>query len=100
MAFHMQVAFEKIMEFDQYLDTQSVEVYGVPNDTVVGMMKQIADQFLNQRCQCASGPTLWAGSLALADRPEGIRQPRPVASVPKDPLSRALSPLAGIHLNG
>ena len=45
MAFHMQVAFEKIMEFDQYLDTQSVEVYGVPNDAVLGMMKQIADQF-------------------------------------------------------
>jgi hypothetical protein len=45
MAFHMQVAFEKIMEFDQYLDTQSVEVYGVPNDVVLGMMKQIADQF-------------------------------------------------------
>jgi hypothetical protein len=45
MAFHMQVAFEKIMEFDQYLDTQSVEVYGVPNETVLGMMKQIGDQF-------------------------------------------------------
>jgi hypothetical protein len=45
MAFHMQVAFEKIMQFDQYLDTQSVEVYGVPNDSVLGMMKQIADQF-------------------------------------------------------
>jgi hypothetical protein len=45
MAFHMQVAFEKIMEFDQYLDTQSVEVYGVPNDAVLGMMKQIGDQF-------------------------------------------------------
>lgn len=38
-------SFEKIMEFDQYLDTQSVEVYGVPNDAVLGMMKQIADQF-------------------------------------------------------
>ena len=38
-------AFEKIMEFDQYLDTQSVEVYGVPNETVLGMMKQIGDQF-------------------------------------------------------
>jgi hypothetical protein len=45
MAFHMQVAFEKIMQFDQYLDTQSVEVYGVPNDAVLGMMKQIGDQF-------------------------------------------------------
>lgn len=45
MAYHMQIAFEKIMEFDQYLDTQSVEVYGVPNDAVLGMMKQIADQF-------------------------------------------------------
>ncbi|MDP8927953.1 MAG: hypothetical protein M3O70_05055 [Actinomycetota bacterium] len=45
MAFHLQVAFEKIMEFDQYLDTHSVEVYGVPNDTVVGMMQQIADQY-------------------------------------------------------
>jgi hypothetical protein len=45
MALHMQVAFEKIMEFDKYLDTQSVEVYGVPNDAVLGMMKQIADQF-------------------------------------------------------
>jgi quinol monooxygenase YgiN len=45
MAFHMQVAFEKIMEFDQYLDTQTVEVYGVPNEAVLGMMKQIADQF-------------------------------------------------------
>jgi hypothetical protein len=45
MAFHMQVAFEKIMAFDQYLDTRSVEVYGVPNDTVLGMMKQMADQF-------------------------------------------------------
>lgn len=45
MAFHMQIAFEKIMEFDQYLDTQSVEVYGVPNDAVLGMMKQVADQF-------------------------------------------------------
>ena len=45
MANHMQVAFEKIMEFDQYLDTQSVEVYGVPNETVLGMMKQIGDQF-------------------------------------------------------
>jgi hypothetical protein len=45
MAFHMQVAFEKIMEFDQYLETQSVEVYGVPNEAVLGMMKQIADQF-------------------------------------------------------
>jgi hypothetical protein len=45
MAFHMQVAFERIMEFDQYLDTQSVEVYGVPNDAVLGMMKQISDQF-------------------------------------------------------
>jgi hypothetical protein len=40
MAFHMQVAFEKIMEFDQYLNTQSV-----PNDAVLGMMKQIGDQF-------------------------------------------------------
>jgi hypothetical protein len=28
MAFHMQIAFEKIMEFDLYLDTQSVDVYG------------------------------------------------------------------------
>jgi len=45
MAFHMQVAFEKIMEFDQYLDTQSVEVYGLPNEAVLGMMKQIGDQF-------------------------------------------------------
>jgi hypothetical protein len=45
MAFHMQVAFEKIMEFDQYLDTQSVEVYGVPNNAVLGMMKQVGDQF-------------------------------------------------------
>jgi hypothetical protein len=27
MGYHMQVAFEKIMEFDQYLDTQGVEVY-------------------------------------------------------------------------
>jgi hypothetical protein len=45
MAFHMQIAFEKIMEFDQYLDTQSVEVYGVPNEAVLGMMKQIGDQF-------------------------------------------------------
>jgi hypothetical protein len=45
MAFHMQIAFEKIMEFDQYLDTQSVEVYGVLNDAVLGMMKQMADQF-------------------------------------------------------
>jgi hypothetical protein len=45
MAFHMQVAFEKIMEFDQYLDTRGVEVYGVPNDAVLGMMKQIGDQF-------------------------------------------------------
>jgi hypothetical protein len=45
MAFHMQVAFEKIMAFDQYLDTRSVEVYGVPNDAVLGMMDQIADQF-------------------------------------------------------
>jgi hypothetical protein len=45
IAYHMQIAFEKIMEFDQYLDTQSVEVYGVPNDAVLGMMKQIADQF-------------------------------------------------------
>jgi hypothetical protein len=45
MAFHMQVAFEKIMEFDQYLDTQRVEVYGVPNDAVLGMMNQIGDQF-------------------------------------------------------
>jgi hypothetical protein len=39
------IAFEKIMEFDQYLDTQSVDVYGVPNDAVLGMMKQMADQF-------------------------------------------------------
>lgn len=45
MALHMQVAFEKIVEFDQYLDTQSVEVYGVPNDAVSSMMKQIGDQF-------------------------------------------------------
>jgi hypothetical protein len=45
MASHMQVAFERIMEFDQYLDTQSVEVYGVPNDAVLGMMKQIGDRF-------------------------------------------------------
>jgi hypothetical protein len=45
MAFHMQVAFERIMEFDQCLDTQSIEVYGVPNDAVLGMMKQISDQF-------------------------------------------------------
>jgi hypothetical protein len=45
MALHMQVAFEKIMEFDQYLETQSVEVYGVPNEAVLGMMKQIGDQF-------------------------------------------------------
>ena len=45
MAHHMQVAFEKIMEFDQLLDTKSVEVYGVPNDAVRGMMQQIANQF-------------------------------------------------------
>jgi secreted PhoX family phosphatase len=45
MAVHMQIAFEKILEFDQYLDTQSVEVYGVPNDAVSSMMKQISDQF-------------------------------------------------------
>jgi hypothetical protein len=45
MAFHMQVAFERIMEFDQYLETESVEVYGVPNEAVLGMMKQIGDQF-------------------------------------------------------
>ena len=45
MAYHMQIAFEKIMEFDQYLDTQSVEVYGVPNDAVLGMMRQVGDQF-------------------------------------------------------
>jgi hypothetical protein len=45
MAFHMQIAFEKIMEFDQYLDTQSVEVYGLPNETVLGMKMQIADQY-------------------------------------------------------
>jgi hypothetical protein len=44
MALHMQVAFEKIMEFDQYLETQSVEVYGMPNDAVLAMMKQINDQ--------------------------------------------------------
>jgi hypothetical protein len=44
MANHMQVAFEKITDFDQYLDTESVEVYGVPNEAVLGMMKQIADQ--------------------------------------------------------
>ncbi len=48
MANHMQVAFEKIMEFDQYLDTQSVDIYGVPNETVLGMMKQIEDQFGSQ----------------------------------------------------
>lgn len=45
MANHMQVAFEKIMEFDQYLETESIEVYGVPNDAVLGMMKQIGDQY-------------------------------------------------------
>jgi hypothetical protein len=45
MAFHMETAFEKIMEFDQYLDTQSVDVYGVPNDAVLGMLKQTAAQF-------------------------------------------------------
>lgn len=32
----MQVAFEKIMEFDQYLDTQSVEVYGAAERDRVG----------------------------------------------------------------
>lgn len=48
MAFHMQIAFEKIMEFDQYLDTQSVEVYGVPNDAVSSMMKQISNQFTTE----------------------------------------------------
>jgi hypothetical protein len=45
MAVHMQVAWEKIMEFDQYLDTQSVEVYGATNDAVSGTMTQMADQF-------------------------------------------------------
>lgn len=45
MAFHMQVAFEKIMAFDQLLDTKSVEVYGTPNDAVLEMMKQVASQF-------------------------------------------------------
>ncbi len=45
MSFHMQVAFEKIMGFDQYLETQSVEVYGVLNDAVLGMLTQIGDQF-------------------------------------------------------
>ena len=44
MAFHMQATFEKIVEFDQYLDTQSVDVYGLPNDAVLGMMKQIGEQ--------------------------------------------------------
>jgi hypothetical protein len=45
MAFHMQAAFEKIIEFDQYLDTQSIEVYGVPNDAMLGMVKQIAEGY-------------------------------------------------------
>src|SRR4030095_6409412 len=37
-------AWEKIMEFDQCLDTQSIEVYGATNDAVSGMMTQMADQ--------------------------------------------------------
>ena len=45
MAHHMEVAFTKILEFDQLLDTQSVDVYGVPNDAVVAMMEQIGDQY-------------------------------------------------------
>jgi hypothetical protein len=45
MAHHMQVAFEKIMEFDQLLDTKSVEVYGTPNDAVRQMMEQVGSQF-------------------------------------------------------
>jgi hypothetical protein len=66
MAFHMQVAFEKIMEFDQYLDTESVEVYGVPNDVVLGMMKQIGDQFGSAMSMRVRG-TPWVGSRAAAD---------------------------------
>jgi hypothetical protein len=45
MGYHMQVAFEKIMAFDQLLDTKTVEVYGTPNEAVSGMMKQIGDQY-------------------------------------------------------
>ena len=45
MSFHMQVAFEKIMEFDQLLDTKSVEVYGTANDAVRDMLNQIGSQF-------------------------------------------------------
>jgi hypothetical protein len=55
------------MEFDRYLDTESVEVYGVPNDAVLGIMKQIGDQFGGSGISCESGPTPWAGSPAPDD---------------------------------
>lgn len=61
MANHMQVAFEKIMEFDQFLETESIEVYGVPNDAVLAMMRQIADQYGESEMAMRVRPQLVGG---------------------------------------
>lgn len=61
MANHMQVAFEKIMEFDQFLETESIEAYGVPNDAVLAMMRQIADQYGESEMAMRVRPQLVGG---------------------------------------
>jgi hypothetical protein len=71
MAFHMQVAFEKIAGFDQYLDTQSVEVYGVPNDAVLGMMKQIGEQAFAGSTMAVSVRTNPVGGFTRTHASEG-----------------------------
>lgn len=47
MELHMQVAGEKIMAAFEFLDTQSVEIYGTPSAGVLEMMKQIKDAPVN-----------------------------------------------------
>jgi hypothetical protein len=65
------VAFEKIAGFDQYLDTQSVEVYGVPNDAVLGMMKQIGEQAFAGSTMTVSVRTNPVGGFTRTHASEG-----------------------------
>ena len=42
MEFHMQVIGEHIREAYEFLETDNIQVYGTPSDSVLEMMKQIA----------------------------------------------------------
>lgn len=57
MAYHMKVMADEIGAAFEYVDSNSVEVYGEPNEEVLAMMRNIADVPVTRRPFYVAGIT-------------------------------------------